>query len=72
MHIFIKVGGIKEKKIKLLKHVFVLYSLPVILSKIFSLATLTRLRFILHLEMQARNVLYQPQLYFFKFWCHYP
>ena len=65
MHIFIKVGGIKEKKIKLLKHVFVLCSLPVILSKIFSLATLTRLRFILHLEMQARNVLYQPQLYFF-------
>jgi len=51
MHIFIKVGGgkIKGRKIKLLKHVFVLYSIPIILSKIFSLATLARLHFILHL-----------------------
>ena len=28
---------------------------------------LTRLRFMLYLEMQARNVLHQPHLYFFKF-----
>jgi len=37
-------GKIKGRKIKLLKHVFVLYNLPVIFSKIFSLATLARLR----------------------------
>jgi len=52
MHIFIKVGAkIKLRKIKLLKHVFA--SLPIIVSNIFSLATLARLHFILHLEMQA-------------------
>jgi len=53
--------------IKLFKHVFALYSLRIIFSKIFSLAMLTRLRFMLYLEMQARNVLHQPHLYFFKF-----
>ena len=42
-------GDIKGRKIKLLKHVFALYSLPIIFSQIFSLATLTRLRFVLHL-----------------------
>ena len=31
--------------------------------KFFSLATLARLRFTLHLEMRACNVLYQPYLY---------
>jgi len=70
MHIFIKVGGgkIKGRKIKLLKHVFALYTLPIIFLKIFSLATLARLRFILHFK----NVLYQPHLYIFLFfWCHY-
>ena len=67
MHIFIKVGEIKGRKIKLLKHVFALYSLPIIFSKIFSLATLVQLRFILHLKMQVCNVLYQPHLYFFYF-----
>jgi len=66
MHIFIKVGGeIKGRKIKLLKHVFLLYSLTIIFSKIFSLATLAQLRFILHVKMQVCNVLYQPHLYFF-------
>ena len=44
-----------------------LYSLPIIFSKIFSLATLAQLRFILHLKMQVCNVLYQPHLYFFYF-----
>ena len=65
VHIFHKSWGgkIKGKKIKLLKHVFALYSLPTIFSKIFSLATLARLRFILHLKMQPCNVLYQPHLY---------
>ena len=69
MHIFVKVAGgkIKERKIKLLEHVVALYSLPIIFSKIFSLATLARLRFILHLEMQACNVLYQTHLYFVSF-----
>ena len=33
--------------------------------KIFSLATLARLRFILNLQMQAYNVFYQPHLYIF-------
>jgi len=32
---------------------YLLYSLPVIFSKIFSLDTLARLRFILHLKMQV-------------------
>ena len=65
-------GEIKGRKIKLLKHVFALYSLPIIFSKIFSLATLAQLRFILQFKMQVCNVLYQPHLYFFKFfWCHY-
>ena len=41
---------IKGRKIKLLKHVFALYSLPVLFSKIFWLATLAQLRFILHLK----------------------
>ena len=36
-----------------------------------SLDTLARLRFILHLEMQACNVLYQTHLYFLYFWRHY-
>ena len=68
MHIFIKVGGkTKGRRIKLRKHVFALYSLPIIFSKIFLLATLARLHFILHLEMQACNVLYQPHLYFLFF-----
>ena len=66
MHIFIKVGEIKGRKIKLLKHVFALYSLPIIFSKIFALATLAQLRFI-HLKMQVCNVLYKPHLYFFLF-----
>jgi len=57
---------IKGRKIKLLKHVFALYSLPIIFSKKFSLAMLARLRF-MHLEMQAYNVLYQPHLYFLLF-----
>jgi len=68
MHIFIKVRGqIKGRNIKLLKHVFALYSLPIIFSKIFSLATLAQLRFVIHLEMQACNVLFQPHLYFLIF-----
>ena len=65
MHIFTKIGEIEGRKIKLLKHVFA-YSLPIIFVKIFY-ATLARLRFILQLEMQACNVLYQPHLYFFYF-----
>jgi len=32
---------------------------------------LAELRIILDLEMQVCNVLYQPHLYFFIFWCHY-
>ena len=60
-------GKIKGRKINLLKHVFASYSLPIIFSQIFSLATLARLHFILHLEMQASNVLYQPHLYSFLF-----
>jgi len=39
-------GKIRGRKIKLLKHVFALYCLPVIFSKIFSLDTLARLRLI--------------------------
>ena len=68
-HAYFQVGEIKGRKIKLLKHVFALYiySLPIIFSKIFSLATLAQLRFILHLKMQVCNVLYQPHLYFFLF-----
>ena len=65
MHIFIKVGGkIKGRKIKLLKkHVFALYSLPTIFSKIFSLA---RLRFILHLKNASMQcALPTPFLYIF-------
>jgi len=51
VHIFIKIDGkIKGRKIKLLKHVFALYSLPIIFSKIFLLATLARLRFIPHFK----------------------
>ena len=49
---------------KLLKHVFALYSLPVIFSKNFSLA---RLHFILNLQIQACNVFYQLHLYIFSF-----
>jgi len=50
-YFFIKVGG-RGRKIKLFKHVFALglYSLPIVFSKIFSLATLARLCFILHLQ----------------------
>ena len=74
MHIFIKVGpwGRLRGERLILKHVFALYSLPIIFSKICSFATLARLRFILHLKMQTCNVLYQPHLYIFlSFWCHY-
>ena len=57
-------GGMNKK---LLKHVFGLYSLPIIFSKnfqkIFSLATLARLRFILKLQMQY--VLPTPFIYIF-------
>ena len=62
-------GKIKGRKIKLLKHfVFASYSIPIIFSKIFSLAiTLARLRFMLQLEIQACNVPHQPNLYFFNF-----
>jgi len=70
MHIFIKVGKIKVTKIKLLKHLFPLYSLHIIFLEIFSLATLARMRFIVHLKMQACNVLYQPHrvpIYIFLF-----
>ena len=35
--------------------------------KIFSLATLALLRFILNLQMQACNVFYQPHLYIYSF-----
>jgi len=47
---------------------YLLYSFPIIYSKKISIsrslvATLARLRFILHLEMQTCNVLYQPDLY---------
>ena len=72
IHIFKKVGGRLRGERLLLKHIFALYSLPIIVSKIFSFAMLTWLRFILHLEMQACNVLYQPHLYIFLFFgCHY-
>jgi len=72
MHIFIKVGEIRGRTINLLKHVFALHSLPIIFSKIFSLATLARLYFIIHLEMQSCNVLYQPHLgLYFIFLCHF-
>ena len=59
-------GGMNKK---LLKHVFGLYSLPIIFfKKTFSLA---RLRFIFNLQMQY--VLPTPFIYiFFIFWCHYP
>jgi len=68
MHIFIKVGGkIKGRKIKLLKHVFALYSLLIIFSKTFLAGYARSITFILHLEMQACTVLYQPHLYFLKF-----
>jgi len=69
MHIFIKVWGqIKGRKIKLLMYIFVLYSLPIIFSKIFSLATLARLHFILHLKMQACNMCFtNPICIFFYF-----
>jgi len=67
MHIFIKVGWgkIKGRKIKLLKHVFALYILPIIFSKIFSLATLARLHFNLHIKMQACNVRALPTPFIF-------
>ena len=39
----------------------------IIVPKIFSLATLAQLRFIIHLKMQVCNVLYQPHLYFLFF-----
>ena len=56
-------GGDEQK---LLKHAFGLYSLPIIFSKkIFSLATLARLRFILSLQMQY--VLPTPFIYIFSF-----
>jgi len=45
-----------ERKIKLLKHIFALYSLPLTFAKIFSLAMLARLHFIIQLKMQACNV----------------
>jgi len=74
MHIFIKVGGkIKGRKIKLLnKRIFALYmafchNLAIIFSKIFSLATLARLRLIPHLEMQACNVLLPTPFIFLFF-----
>jgi len=40
-----KLGEIKGRKIKLLKHIFVLYSLPIIFSKIFSLANTRSIAF---------------------------
>jgi len=62
MHIFIKVGGrLRGERLSYLS-MYLLYSLPIIFSKIFSLA---RLRFILQLKMQACNELYQPDLYIF-------
>ena len=39
-------------------------NLPIIFSKMFSLAALAQLRFIPHLEMKPFNVLYQLHLYF--------
>jgi len=61
MYIFIKVGEIKGRRIKLLKQIFALYSLPIIFFLKNFLAPYARLIvFILHLKMQACNVLYQP------------
>ena len=54
MHIFIKVGGrLRGERLSYLSMYLLLFydSLPII----FSLATLVRLRFSLHLEMQACN-----------------
>ena len=45
MYISMKVGEIKGRKIKLLKHIIVLYSLPIIFSKIFSLANTRSIAF---------------------------
>jgi len=63
MHIFIKVGGrLREERLsKSFKHVFAF-------SKILSLATLARLRFLLHF-MQACNVLHlaTPFVFFYFF-----
>jgi len=57
-------GKIRGRKIKLLKHVFALYSLPIILSKMFSLA---RLRFILHLKNASVDCALPTPFIFFKF-----
>jgi len=57
-------GGMNKK---LLKHVFALYIVFLSFSqRIFSLATLARLRFILNLQMQACNVFYQIHLNIFS------
>ena len=74
MHIFIKVGGgrlrgeiLSYLSMYLLYIVFLSFSLQIVCQKIFSLATLAQLRFILNLKMQVCNVLYQPHLYFVFF-----
>jgi len=76
MHIFIEVGGrLRGERLSYLSmyNVFALYSLPIIFSKIFSLAMLARLRFILQLEckhgMCFTNSIY---IFFNYFWYHYP
>jgi len=68
MHIFIKVGGrLRGERLSYLS-MYLLYIVFLSFSQnIFSLTTLARLRFILHLKMQSCNVLYQPHLYFFYF-----
>jgi len=65
---FDKSWGLRGKDYKLRKHIFALYSFPIIFSQIFAFAALARLRFIPHLNVQACNVLYQPHLYFLNFW----
>jgi len=66
---------IKGRKIKLLRlrHVFALYSLPIIFpQKNFSLATLARLPFILHLKNATMQCAFTNPIYIYIFWCHYP
>ena len=72
MHIFIKVGGeIKGRKIKLLKHVFALYSLPIIFFKNFLARYARSIAFYPPLKNASMQCAVPTPFVFFIFWCHY-
>jgi len=69
MHIFIKVGGrLRGEKLSYLS-IYLLYNLPITFSKIFSLATLARLRFILHLKNASMQCALPTQFIFVFIFC---